>query len=433
MIHSTEKPENSVPESAIRRGIKTVGVGKKGSKSLSFPAAQELLMSLKAGEGSEAARGAFFAGLLCKGLTADEQILSELFPPGTLTDPYLLAAHLCGSAPASIKKICGDLLAQKELDKQTAYELGRFLMSDAPGDGARGVAASALRVRYETADEYEGLLQSLQETITPAFQQSVPKGLPVLQLAEPFDGVDHNYLITPCVAQFLKTLNFRVVSLMGRNSGPKFVNNLYDLVGQLNWAGLKKNLDLNNPQPPAGWYIDQKDLSPALDRWVDIRHQTIKRPFFATLEKFLNPCNAEILIVSAFHAVYGEKMVEIAERARFPGIIVVRNGIEGTIAFPLTRPAKLLISTRQADGRYQREEMIFDALEFLGLQMTVEEKLDLPSLTKNAELVNHFLSNGKSGHSEFDARVQATCGGLQKAITWIQNKKGEAHDLGQNR
>jgi len=58
------------------------------------------------------------------------------------------------------------------------------------------------------------------------------------------------------------------------------------------------------------------------------------------------------LIASAFHPPYGEKMMTIAERAGFKGIIIVRNGIEGTIAFPLLREVKLLLSSRQEDGSF---------------------------------------------------------------------------------
>lgn len=416
------------PGSAIRRGIKAVGVGKKGSKPLTPELAAEILAELKTGRVDPAVQGAFFAGLVLKGLTDEEKVLARHFPAGTIEDPRRLAQTLCGDAPEDIKDICGRLLEQKELDKETAYQLGKFLLSDLPGDGARGIAASALRVRYETADEYEGLLKSINETIMPAFREAVPAGEPVIQLSEPFDGVDHNYLLTPCLAQFLQKLNYRVVSMVGRNSGPKFCNNLYDLAKNLNLSFLKANSSLTGPKPAGGWIIDQEDLSPALDRWVDIRHQTIKRPFLATLEKFPDPCKADIIVTSAFHGVYGEKMAEVAQRAGFPGSIVVRNGIEGTIAFPLTRPAKLLCSARQKDGTYVRTEMTFDACSFFGMELPVEQKLDNPSLEVNTGLVKEFLQNGRTTNTEFDRRVAATCAGIRQAVEWIEQNCTDRQD-----
>ena len=60
-------------EPAIVRGIKTVGVGKKGSKPLTAQLAREILKDLNAGKVSAAAKGAFFAGLLAKGMEPQER------------------------------------------------------------------------------------------------------------------------------------------------------------------------------------------------------------------------------------------------------------------------------------------------------------------------------------------------------------------------
>ena len=60
-----------------------------------------------------------------------------------------------------------------------AYDLGKFLFSDEPGDAARGWVASFLRVRYETDDEYEGLLQAMDDTLEPAFKTPAPKASPL--------------------------------------------------------------------------------------------------------------------------------------------------------------------------------------------------------------------------------------------------------------
>ncbi len=413
-------------EPAINRGIKAVGIGKKGSRALTAELAREILDDLKAGQVTDAAMGAFFAALSIKGVTPEEMALAEFFPAGTLTSPSRLAYAIAHDAPPFVKETCAAILEQKELDKETAYRLGQFLISGEPGDGARGLAASALRVRYETAEEYEGLLLSLQESLSRSFLSPVPPGEPIVQLAEPFDGVDHNYMLTPCVAQCLQQLSYRVISLIGKNSGPKDGINLYDIVKELNLPFLPGNRRLGLARKPAaGWFIDQKDLAPPLDRWVMLRRQTIKRHFLATLEKFLNPCQARILITSAFHGVYGEKMATIAERAGFPATIVVRNGIEGTIAFPLTRVVKILCSARGKDGNYQREEIVFDPMAFLGFEIPVEEKLDRPSLTENAKLIQAFLKKKETPHEQFNHRVAVTCAGLKQAITWVETRLKE--------
>jgi anthranilate phosphoribosyltransferase len=418
-MENTQQLKNT--ESALRRGIKAVGIGKKGNRCLNRELALEILNQLQNATFKETERAAFFAGLFIKGLTTDEMILSEHFPTGTLENAAKLSRALCTDAPLEIIDICTHLLEQKELPAKTTQQLGQFLLSGQPGDGARAIAAIALRVRYETTEEYLSLLDVLNKSIHPDFLKKPPAGKPIIQLAEPFDGVDHNYLITPCLADFLQRMSYRVLTLVGRNSGPKDGNNLYDLAQKLKLKYLQKSYQLTAEKPKGGFYVDQKDLCPALDRWVDLRQDIIKRPFLATLEKFLNPCKADIIITSAFHGAYGEKMAQIAEQAGFKGSIVVRNGVEGTIAFPLTRPAKLLCSARQNDGTYLRQEIIFDAAQFFGSDLACEKKLENPSLEINANLIQEFFQKAQTESLEFNCRITVTCAGIQKAVQWISD------------
>ena len=415
-------------EPAIVRGIKTVGVGKKGSKPLSAPLALEILEDLKAGKVSAAAKGAFFAGLIAKGIEDDEVILSEAFEHGVLFNPVKLVNAIAPDAPEFVRWICESLLNGNTLDKKTAYDLGRFLFSNDPGDGARGLVASFLRVRYETDDEYEGIWQAMQETIEPAFKGPTPAGEPIVQLAEPFDGNDHSYMITPLIADYIQGLGYRAVHLVGRNSGPKLIFNLLDVVNELPVTFASANKDLARAKPPFGWFIRQQELSQALDRWVSIRRQTIKRPFLSTLEKFIKPLDASIIITSAFHPPYGVKMQTISERAGYPGVMVIRNGIEGSMAFPLKRAAKILLSARQKDGSYLRHEIEFDVEAFLGGVPAMEERREQLSAQENARLIKAYADEGKSGDECFDLRVKATCEGFRQGLQWL--RKEVHYDMG---
>lgn len=408
-------------DSAIVRGIKTVGVGKKGSKALSAELAREILNDLKSGKVSDAAKGAFFAGLSFKGIEPQEELLNSYFgSAGVLSDPASLARALSQDAPQDIQNICERVMVGETLDKQTAFILGRFLLSDLPGNASRGLIASALRVRYETDDEYQGILQAIFETISTQFTSAVPSGLPIIQLAEPFDGNNKSYMITPLLGRYLKTLNYRAVHLVGRNSGPKFDANLLEVAELLGVTFIKNTAELSAVQPECGWFLHQKDLSPAVDRWVDIRRQTVKRPFMATLEKFLDPFKARIIATSAFHPPYGEKMLTISERAGFPGVIVIRNGIEGSLAFSLKRETRILCSTRLKDGSYLRNEIIFEPEKFLNVTLDLEEKLEHPKAVDNARLIKDYISAGRTGHKHFDLRLHATCEGFRLAIDWIE-------------
>ncbi len=391
-------------EPAINRGIKTVGIGKKGSKSLSPGLVSEILQDIKAGKVAEAAKGAFVAGLCAKGIEPQEAVLEQVLGP-----------HLFKQVPEFVQWVCRQLQEGHTLDKQTAYDLGKFLFSDQPGDTARGWVASFLRVRYETDDEYEGLWQAMEETLESRFKAPVPEGEPIIQMAEPFDGVDHSYMITPLVARALQAQGYRVAHQVGDNSGPKLEMNLWDIAQALGQKPASGNADLSSIKPDFGWFFHQSLMSPALKHWVGLRHQIIKRPFLATLERFINPLQSDILIASAFHPPYGEKMLTIAERAGFKKTIIVRNGMEGSIAFPLLRPVKLLLSARQKDGHFQRHEINFEYPPVVAL----EEMVEKPKAIDNARLIENYVKAGNSPHQHFDLRVKMTCEGLGQALQWL--------------
>src|SRR5437870_5206179 len=114
-------------EPAINRGIKTVGIGKKGSKALTAPLALEIAEDLRSGKVPDAAKGAFFAGLCAKGVEPSEEALDSAFTPGTLKDPFKILGAVVGDAPEFVQWICRQLMAGQTLDRASAYDLGKFL------------------------------------------------------------------------------------------------------------------------------------------------------------------------------------------------------------------------------------------------------------------------------------------------------------------
>jgi len=395
-------------ETALSQGIKAVGIGKKGSRSLTKDLAEAILRELKEDIISPAAKGAFIGALFIKGITEEEKILENAFEPNTLDNPGLLLDSIAPDAPSAIKNICVRLLYKEELNKKDAKLLGKFIFSEEPGDGARGLAASILRVRYETPDEYEGLLESMQDTLESPFKEQVPVGEPIIQIAEPFDGVDHSNIITPIVADLLQKSNYRVVSLIGRNSGPKDCYNLLDVAKALKATLPKSNKEITDKKPDYGWYINQELMSHAMDRWVEIRREIIKRPFLSTLERFVNPVKADIIIASAFHVPYAQKMLTTCERAGFPGIIIVRNGLEGTTAFPLNRIAKVSVSVKQSDGSYLHNEFEFKPEDFLSTPVRIDENFKPPSLEKNLKLLKSYHAQNKTSYELFFLNLSLT-------------------------
>jgi hypothetical protein len=111
-------------------------------------------------------------------------------------------------------------------------------------------------------------------------------------------------------------------------------------------------------------------------------------------------------------------MVTICERMGFPGAIIVRNGLEGTLAAYLNRPLKIFCSACSCLNECQRQEFSFDPGQISKQEIKVDENIPNPSLEENVRLIQNYKKAGRSGNAFFDLRIQVTCEVLQKAIEW---------------
>ncbi|MES2731536.1 MAG: anthranilate phosphoribosyltransferase [Bacteroidota bacterium] len=405
---------------SLEKGIRFIGIGKHGSKDLPVSLVSDLLVDLQSGDFNPIQQGAFFGALVTKGVAPHEYSLENYLGSEVLSNAERLFDRICEEAPAEMKLIGVKLLQGACLSETEARQLGNFILSDQPGEVLRGMAVSILRVRYESDEEYHGLMLAINDTFTAGFRQPVVAHAPLIQLAEPFDGVEHSYIITPILANALQKLGYAAVSTVGRSSGPKLTMNAWQLYQSLAGKFIKSNEALKSPPPPLGWVLDQKDLSPALDRWVDRRRAVIKRPFLATLEKALNPTGAKVLITSVFHLTYMEKMVELGMMAGFEGVIVLKRGLEGTLAPSIARASGILCAARQPDGTWTSTRIEADSSEFSQFRAEADAIIENPDVQENARLVQQFLEDGLTGNRDFDLRAGLAVGLYSRGLLWIE-------------
>lgn len=90
------------------------------------------------------------------------------------------------------------------------------------------------------------------------------------------------------------------------------------------------------------------------------------------------------------------------------------------MAFPLKRPAKILLSARQADGSYLRHEITFEVEEYLGQTPEIEERREQLTPPENARLIQAYMDKGASGDDCFDLRVKATKEGFRLGLAWLK-------------
>lgn len=403
--------------SPIEKGIKLIGIGKHGSKKLPAELVEEITSELKLNTTNPLLVGAFFGALMMKEIDPSYYQLEEFSGRASLNDAHVLYKKICADAPSNMKHIGVKLLNKQTLTVDEAYATGKFLFSDEPGESLRGMVVSILRIRYETKEEYEGIYDALVEEIDEHFPK-LAGTKPVIQLAEPFDGAEHSYMITPLLAHALQKDGYTVISICGRSGGPKMTLNTSDLYKGLKGSFLKRSTtELKTPD--IGWALDLKDIYWPLEEWVNRRRILMKRPFLATLEKVLNPVHADILITSVFHIPYLEKMVELGIMAGFNSVIVLKRGLEGTLAPSLSKAAGILCATKTADGSVITRN--FDASEetFLAFRAETDDVIENISVEKNIQYIKQYLAEGKTNDPDFDLRVGLAIALYKKGVQWI--------------
>lgn len=404
--------------SPLQRGVKLIGIGKHGSKKLPEELIIEINEELGEGKASPILIGAFFGALMMKEIAPAYLLLEKYLEKGSLSDASTMWNKLCFDAPARMKSIGVKLIQKQTLTLEEATALGSFLFSEEPGESFRGMAVSILRIRYESDEEYEGLYNAIQNSVinnTIVFTEA-----PIIQLAEPFDGVEHSYMITPIIAHELQKQDYNVVVICGRTSGPKITLNTWDLYRGLNAEFLNTQMHVPELKHPFGWGLDQKIFYPILDKWVERRKIIMKRPFLSTLEKVLNPVKANILITSVFHIPYLEKMAELGNMTGFDGVIVLKRGLEGTLAPSLAKATGVFCAAKMQDGTFTTKTIEVNNNDFTQYRSDADAIIENLSIEQNIEYINQYIVEAKTGNSDFDSRVALALELYKQGLDWIK-------------
>ena len=371
---------------ALSEGIRSVGIGKKGSIDLTEELCLKIteeLSNISIISKYSLVVGGFLAGLLqkkiAKGLTKNEDrilkainvdiedslsIVNYLIDLDSQEDTTLKKETRGNDKKlsTSIHALILSLAENKKLTQSQAEEISDFLFAENKDyESLKSFALCIFRLRYETELEWRGLADS-------ALKKTSPVGLPttkkIIQFSEPFNGFTYCHHLTPLLGYELeKNGQYKVVHSIGENSGPKYNANLLDILNCL--PSEIKQYSNSLTDTPFGTFVKQSDINSSLDQWVERRHQLIKRPFMATLEKFVPTVKDIFLFVSsAFHPPYYEKMISLAEYMGYQNIVIQKLGLEGGIGVTLHRKTKYMVSQKQKDGTYSRKEWIFNPADY---------------------------------------------------------------------
>ncbi|MFC5410775.1 anthranilate phosphoribosyltransferase [Larkinella bovis] len=425
---SLPQPTADPTTTALGRGIQHLGAGKQGRRPLPPALVEECRQVLLSGQADPLQKGAFLGALLAKGPAPEEQALETVFGKGAFLNPAFFINKACPDLPTNLFPIATKLLKGHTLRPSEAHQLGNFLFLEDDCETFKGMVASILRIRNASNGEYKGLYDAAMETITPGFRQLSCVDRPLVQLAEPFDGVEHTYLITPLLAHFFGQRGYGALSVVGRTPGPNYTLNAHDLYLFLGCQLLQSNHEINTPPEPFGWVLDQKALSPALNRWVDRRRIILKRPFLSTLERILNPCSARFLVTSVFQVGAQMKMAELALMAGFDAVIVLKRGLEGSLSPSTSRSSGILCAVRTARGHLFYQHFDAGLPAFSEYRTDTDEIITNLQLIDNIRLIRDFLNEGKTASEDFDNRVRFMQALLSRGMDWIEGQlNGQAN------
>jgi len=442
----------------LRAGIKAVGVGVSGSKPIPEEHVAGLIAVVKAAVKRETPEGkewegqeeeirqrlaSFLGALFVKTelkegdevvLAAVASVTNDKKPTGHVragcSSSQVLAVAAGEEGSAALRGLALRLLGGHRLSTEEARELGGCLFDPTEPSHLQVMCAQILRVRYETMDEWTGLLEAQHATLdlNRFGKERMPLrgGERVVQLAEPFDGTHKAESFSPLIARHLqRKWGALAVSQCAQTAGPKYGPNAYTLAKVLCPDAFVTDVEqmAKSPPPEFGWYVDQAVASSELGRWNDIRRNVIKRPFLATSEKFLDTCGAEVVIASAFHPSFSEKMFQMVARAcAFKALVIVRRGVEGGLGLSLARPAEITCGVRQTDGTMKRLDFKFGP-QHAGIDPRPETAQQSPPLSSSttASKIARYAEDGASGDPIFDDRVRLTLMAYDAALEFVCN------------
>lgn len=216
-----------------------------------------------------------------------------------------------------------------------------------------GVFLIALRMKRETEQENQGVLQALLD----ARERVCANVDELIDIADPYNGFTRGLPASAFLPAVLAACGLAAVCHGVAELGPKFGVTPRNV---LQAASVACDLSLEQAaaqvsDPQIGWsYVDQQHFCPKLHRLVELRTLIVKRPCLTTVEVLLGPIKAlrtTRLMTGFVHKAYPPVYSMLARQAGFDSALIVR-GVEGGVIPSLSQVSRLF--QYHDDGSDQR-------------------------------------------------------------------------------
>jgi anthranilate phosphoribosyltransferase len=255
-----------------------------------------------------------------------------------------LPAEPSAAMRSIIKRIATGPELSKDISREEARQGMRFVLEGAVDPVQAGVFLIALRMKRETDEENQGILEALLE----AAQRVTAPVDGVLDLADPYDGFTRTLPASPFLPAVLAACGVPAVSHGVQSMGPKYGVTHRQVLAA---AGVPVDLSLAQGaervgDPGIGWtYVDQKAFCPKLHDLSQLRTLIVKRPAITTCEALLGPIRGRVsshLMTGYVHKPYPRIYALLARHAGFDSALIVR-GVEGGVIPSLRQAGKAFI------------------------------------------------------------------------------------------
>lgn len=226
---------------------------------------------------------------------------------------------------------------KRDLTREEAEEAMRLILTEQATPAQVGAFLVAQRVKGEAADEVIGFTRAARA----ACRRISPRVEGLIDLGLPYDGKVKTLQLAPVAALIAAAAGQPVVLHGDRNIPTKCGVGPADVL-----EGLGVAID----QPPAAVERQIEELgigflyaprfAPAWHALTSIRHQFGLRTGLNTVEKFINPANAPIMVAGFFHMNYLQRMRAPLQELSRQGWII--QGPGGSIECPPGRATRIV-------------------------------------------------------------------------------------------